>query len=124
MGFTAKQQRLAMEIAAKVRAEYWSEFGYVESLCKDVSNDIMVLLKAAGTVCRLECGFVEIDEPDPECFEDGQYMAVHFWVEIGGPNGWVVDATADQFNHMIRGETFPQIIVSQYKDLPRHNRGR
>jgi hypothetical protein len=42
----------------------------------------------------------------------------HYWVELGG---FVVDIIGDQFNHFMRGQVFPDVVLAPYNLLPRYS---
>jgi len=119
----------------------WCSYGQC-----DLSSQVLeqVLLDEGIKDVVYIMGLVATEEPNPsetdldeETKEElgiplDMFAAYHYWLEIGHdksnyedrrpPNIWVVDITADQFNDLIEGKKFPQVIVAKYRDLPRHFR--
>lgn len=87
-------------------------------------------LVIVGLVATEDAVWLEDDMSDKEKEELGipldKFAAYHYWIEVytnrENESPWVVDITADQFNDLIVGKKFPQVIVAKYKDLPRHFR--
>jgi len=127
---TVKYEKKLEEIASdilKKNLEYYDDEN-LRALCLPISRELKQELVKYGYNAIIVQGTFNIDEPNPEYYEDIDeeddnyeqilYNPLHYWVEV---NGIIIDITAKQFEDEVMSDDIQPITIGTYDELPRYN---
>jgi hypothetical protein len=95
-------------IAKRVRDKIIKSEGNSTGMCYGASWDIVRFLKKKGIKSSVVGGHFNTD------YDCGYWGESHYWVKIGD---FILDVTADQFNHHLRKVKMGAIVYGKKSDL-------
>ena len=113
------QKEMIIKLAKPLRSKCIGPDGNLLGRCEEVAEELCGALVEEVVTARQVVGSFRVDHDltrDLAWYYDCAHRARHVWLEV---QGYIVDATADQFNKFLI-KPMEDIVIGTYDDHPRY----